>query len=343
MHLNLVATALVAALYLSGCADPSSLRRAAPAAGSEPVELRNTPFFAQKSFQCGPAALATVLSYAGKQAEPDRLVERVYLPGRKGSLQVELMAATRREGLVPYPIESTLGALVDELGAARPILVLQNLGPAIIPVWHYAVVIGYDPSLSAIILRSGATRRKVVPIKRFLQTWESAGSWGIVVLAPGEMPTRPHRERYLRAIAALEAVEQHGPALSGYRAALQQWPGDSAARLGLGNSWYGLGELPKAEKSYRRLIKDEPRNIAGYNNLAQVLADQYRYEEALAVIASGMSLAPEGSDVHRILRETEAEIRQKRWQGSRDRHSLHPELLGLFYAALCATDLYPIC
>lgn len=311
-NVKLIAMALAPALWLSGCADPSSLRRETSAAGLGLVELRDTPFFSQSRYQCGPASLATVLSYAGKKAEPDQLAKRVYIPGRKGSLQVELLAATRREDLIPYPIEPSLGALVDELGAGRPVLVLQNLGLTIIPVWHYAVVIGHDRSFETIILRSGTTRRKMVPVERFLQRWEGAGSWGFVVLAPGELPTRPNRTRYLEAVAAVEEMGQHDAALSAYRAALQQWPGDSAAQLGVGNSWYGLGELHQAEKAYRRLIKEDPRNIAGYNNLAQVLADQDRHKLALAVIATALSLTSDGQEIHRHLQDTEAEIRQKR-------------------------------
>lgn len=303
---------IAATLWFSGCTDHASLRRKAPAAGSKIVELSGTPFFSQIEYQCGPASLATVLTYAGKKAKPQELAERVYLPGRQGTLQVELLAATRREGMVPYTIKQTLDALIDELRAGRPVVVLQNLGPKIIPILHYSVVIGHDPDPGMVILRSGTTRRKVVPVERFLASWEGAGSWGFVVLVPGELPTRPNKVQYLKAVAAMEAVGQHDAALRAYQAALKHWPEDATAQLGVGNSWYGLGELLRAESAYRRLIKKDPGNIAGYNNLAQVLADQKRYDQALAVAARGLSLAPDGHDIHRILRETQAEIRQNR-------------------------------
>ena len=59
--------------------------------------------------------------------------------------QVELVAAIRRYGRVPYEIEPSLSSLTAELQAGRPVLVLQNLGIKIAPLWHYAVVVGYSP------------------------------------------------------------------------------------------------------------------------------------------------------------------------------------------------------
>ena len=89
------------------------------------VELSGTPFFPQEEYQCGPAALATVLNVAGVAAAPDDLVDQVYLPKQHGSLQIELLAATRRADRIPYRFEPTLVALRAELDAGRPVLVLQ--------------------------------------------------------------------------------------------------------------------------------------------------------------------------------------------------------------------------
>ena len=74
----------------------------------------------------------------------DELVAQIYLPERKGSLQPEIIAAVRRYDRVPYRIEPALPALLAELRAGRPVLILQNLGLRSLPRWHYAVVIGYS-------------------------------------------------------------------------------------------------------------------------------------------------------------------------------------------------------
>ena len=125
------------------------------------IELEETPFFSQTRYQCGPAALATTLVASGANAELDELVDAVYLPGRQGSLQLEMLAATRSAGRLPYVVNKTLSALLEELDAGRPVIVLQNLGVRVIPRWHYAVVVGIDAGRDRVILRSGTERRRV--------------------------------------------------------------------------------------------------------------------------------------------------------------------------------------
>src|SRR5688572_23044905 len=94
---------LICLLSLTGCTTYPSVRETLSATDvpspQTKVELTTTPFFPQKTHQCGPAALASVLSAAGVAITPDELTNEVYLPARRGSLQLELLAATRRRGL----------------------------------------------------------------------------------------------------------------------------------------------------------------------------------------------------------------------------------------------------
>ncbi|MGE5154403.1 MAG: PA2778 family cysteine peptidase [Bdellovibrio bacteriovorus] len=309
--MRIIAAALAAGLMLLGCSLGQPILRDGAADDRQGLlELRNTPFFPQEVYQCGPAALATVLVAAGKETSPQALAEQVYLPGRRGSLQVELLGATRRQGLLPYPIDPSLLALVEALRGGRPVLVLLDFGVPLYPVWHYAVVVGHDASRRTLILRSGSTRRKLMSERRFLAAWGRGGSWGLVVLRPGELPAAPDRVRYLEAVAALESAGHHAAAESAYRAALGVWPDDPTALLGLGNSLYGRGDRAGAERAYRRLIAAHPGSIAAYNNLAQVLAEGGQKASALDVLARGLSLAPEGHPLRATLEETRAEIRQ---------------------------------
>src|SRR5262245_57366042 len=90
------------------------------------VELQDTPFFPQTAHQCGPAALATVLGASQVRTTPEELARLVYLPGRRGSLQIEMQAAPRQFGRIGYRIQPELAAILGELDAGRPVLVLHN-------------------------------------------------------------------------------------------------------------------------------------------------------------------------------------------------------------------------
>ena len=91
--------ALAGVLFLGallvGCAAPQTrvLLDNAPPNLPQRVELTATPFYPQETHQCGPAALATALASAGLPLGPDVLTAQVYVPGREGSLQPEMLAA----------------------------------------------------------------------------------------------------------------------------------------------------------------------------------------------------------------------------------------------------------
>jgi ABC-type bacteriocin/lantibiotic exporter with double-glycine peptidase domain len=141
----------------------------------------------QKAYQCGPAALATLLQDQGIPWSPEQLVPEVYVPARQGSLQAEMLAAARARGLVAYPLRPELDAILREVAAGRPVLVLQNLGLSWLPRWHYAVIVGYDLARGEIVLRSGLHERHVNGFARFERTWRRAGRWAFVVTPPDKL------------------------------------------------------------------------------------------------------------------------------------------------------------
>ena len=262
-----------------------------PTAQQPAVELTAVPFFPQEEFQCGPAALATALNWSGTQLTPESLAPQVYLPERKGSLQVELLAATRRHGRVPYVIRPELETLISEVRAGHPVLVLQNLALSWYPKWHYAVVVGFDLQQDQIILRSGREQRQVLPIKLFERTWRRSDYWAITVTTPDHLPVSAEEIPYLQAVAPLERLQRWQDAKNAYSAALTRWPNSIAAHMGLGNSLYALHDVHGAEIAYRHVTQQDPNFAPAYNNLAQTLADQNHLDAAEEAARQAVSLA----------------------------------------------------
>ena len=293
---------------ICGCAGIPESARELPDPGIV-VELTETPFFPQEQYQCGPAALATALSASGVEVSPDALVPKVYIPGRKGSLQVEMLAATRTSKRLPYVLDSSLTAIVRELQAGRPVLVLQNLGVSMIPRWHYAVVVGFDGSEGMVILRSGTEDRRLTRTKLFLRTWARSDFWAMVILRPGELPGEPDRERFLAAVADLEQVGMAAEASVAWRAALTEWPADPVARFGLGNSLVTLNQLDDAEAIYRELIAEHPDLVVARNNLAMTLHKQGRNREAMREIEVALEQADSPALIEELL-DSKTQIQQ---------------------------------
>ncbi|MGE5472570.1 MAG: PA2778 family cysteine peptidase [Bacteroidota bacterium] len=239
------------------------------------AELTGVAFFPQQDHQCGPSALATVLGAGGVPRTPDQLASAVYLPERKGSLQFELLAATRRAGLLPYPLAPRLSAVITEIAAGHPVLVLQKQGWASLADWHYAVVIGYDLTENKVILRSGREARLTLSIDDFDRSWAGAGRWAFVALPADQIPATASEVRYIRAAVALEAVAPLAAARA-YQTALQRWPGNLPARIGIGNAAYRRHDLAAAEAAYRQATIDHPESADAWNNLAQTLHETGR-------------------------------------------------------------------
>ena len=304
--------ALLSALLLvaAGCAGPhprldATLQQAGLPASRELVE---TPFFPQEDYQCGPAALATVLVASGVEVTDRELAGKVYLPQREGSLQLELVAASRRHDRLPYPIDARLPALLAEINAGRPVLVLQNLGFESFPTWHYAVVIGYDAMQGEMILRSGPERRHTMSSTAFMRSWELADKWGLVLLRPGEMPAEVDQGRYLNALVAMEPVVSPQMRTRYYAGAAERWPQNSLALFGLANSYYAQGAQDPAESTYRELLAMQPGHAAARNNLAHLLAGKGHRAEAIDMLDRGLAAMPANDPLRESLLTTREEI-----------------------------------
>lgn len=279
---------------LSGCAllvpQTDELHRAWPADLAKRVELEDVPFFPQKDYECGPAALATTLTYFGAKITLDDLINEVYLPARQGSLQVEMLTAPRRYGMVSYRLAPRLDDLLREVAAGTPVIALQYYGVWPFSIWHYAVVVGYDSSKGELVLRSGEKQRLSMPLAVFEYTWKEGKRWAMVAVPPDRIPVTASESSYVTAVVAMERAGNPRATTAAYEAFLRRWPDNLTATIGLANSYYALGELKQAEALLRQAAERHPDSVAVLNNLAQTLSDQKRNDEALALIERAAAL-----------------------------------------------------
>ena len=257
---------------LSGCAVFAEPRQSAALAASAPPglpprsELRSVPFFPQTPYHCGPAALATVLVHAGIAATPEQLADAVFLPTREGALQVEMLAAARRSGALAVPLPPQLAALFAEVAAGHPVVLLQNLGLAWMPRWHYAVLVGYDLAVREVVLRSGTTEREVMGFALFERTWARGAHWAFVALPPGRLPVGATEVDAVQAAIAFERVASPAQAQRAYDSLVARWPGNALAGLGQGNTRFASGDVAGAAAAFERVAMQHD-NAAAWHNL----------------------------------------------------------------------------
>jgi len=303
---------LVILLAVGACSTPSqtlNIRQDPPADIPLQQELISTPFFPQEKYHCGPAALAMVIKFRDIEVEPDEIVPLIYVPGRKGSLQEEVVAAVRRYDLLPVKLDGELKSILREIASGNPVLVMQNLGLNFYPKWHYAVAVGYNLPEQTIVLRSGLYERLVRPFSLFERTWKRAGYWSLAIVPPEVIPNTVDADRFLNTVIEFEQTGRSSPAHRAYLSAANKWPSSLLAQIGIGNTAYALGEYDKSESAYKKALELSPQKAEVWNNLAYALVKQGKSTESLDAIEMALQISPDNANYL----QSQAELRQ--WAG----------------------------
>jgi len=271
-------------VILSGCSsmlEVRQMRNLPEYASQKPLAIPAVPFYPQQEYQCGPAALAILLSWTGVKVTPDQLTPLVYVPNRKGSFQVEMIAAARQFERIPYVIKPNVRTLMDEISAGNPVLIFQNLGLQWYPEWHYAVVTGIDLVNNTIRLNSGTIENYIMNLETFERTWQRAQKWAMVVLAPGSLPADGDDLSYVKAVSFFETAGKLELTLQAYKAGIKRWPESVLLQMGIGNTYYQQHNLGESRRYYQRATELDGSYAPAHNNLAQVLFELGLYNDAL--------------------------------------------------------------
>lgn len=272
-----------------------------PAAIQEKVELDSVPFYPQEAYQCGPAALATVLDYRGVEVTPDTLSGRLFIPERKGSLQIEMVATARSHGLLAYRLPTDIESILREIDAGNPVLVMQNLSVSWWPRWHYAVIVGYDLKESILILRSGTIQRHKIDFYTFRNTWDKADNWAYVFVEPESLPASAEALSYIRSCHELFQAGFKQEAVLAFRQGAVAWPEESLVLMALANAEYQIGDYEAAYNVFINELRLHPANASAWNNLAYTLIKRACYSEAHAAVECARQLAPEDENIQQSL------------------------------------------
>lgn len=293
-----VMAVVISALLLTACATPYQTRQLKNSPPDIPSasELTSVPFYPQQDYQCGPAALATVINHFGAQTTAEELLPLVYIPELKGSLQAEMLAAARQFGRLAIQQDGRLESILREVSNGTPVLVLQNLGLEAYPFWHYAVVVGYDLHAQQIILRSGEMKRLVRPFSVFERTWERGGFWAVVVVPPDIMPHSVSQAEFVKAVLALESTQLKPSLLAAYQSGVTRWPQSFILQMGRGNAAFALGNYELAQQAFLTATTIKPDRAEAWNNLAYALVRAGHKKRAVDAINQALKLQPEHSE-----------------------------------------------
>ncbi len=234
--------------------------------------MENVPLIEQADFHCGPAALAMTLQWAGQDVSQDDIARLAFVPGARGTFQEDMIGAARRRGALALNIKG-FDDLMVEVAAGHPVIVFQNLGESFAPIWHYAVVIGYDLERELVTLHSGQLSLTEMSLAKFERTWAGGEGWAFVALAPDGFPATASERDLLDAAAGLERANQPNAASKVYRTGSERWPSNWLWQFGLGNALYALGDPVGARQAWETAVDLEPAAPEPRQNLATLKAE----------------------------------------------------------------------
>jgi tetratricopeptide (TPR) repeat protein len=250
-----------------------------------------------------------LLNYWGANVKVADIETLIFTPGREGSLQLDLVTAARRLGFLAYKLEPRLDDAFEELQAGNPVIIFQNLGLSWFPVWHYAVLIGYDLDSEKVFLRSGENARQELSLTPFLYTWGRSNNWALVVVPAGKVPITASNTEYFEAAVGLERVKRWPEAQIAYAEGYRRWPNDINLMLAYANSLYRSGELAAAERVLEAGQSAEPGSAVILNNYAHILATRGELSKALLFSSKASAIDSPYRDIcERTRQEIEARI-----------------------------------
>ncbi|SDT29307.1 cysteine peptidase family C39 domain-containing protein [Pseudomonas granadensis] len=183
----------------------------------ERVELSGT-FYRGEAYQSGPQVLASLLSQQGIVITPGLLEKPLQLPGAEDKLQRNIENLAREYGMLVYPLDSNLPALLTQVAAGYPVMVRFSEGSAFWAEPRYAILSGYDRNKQNVLLRAGMNRRQLMGFSAFESALEKSGGWAILIQKPSQIPAAVDQQRWLKAADALVQAGQENEAAQARKA-----------------------------------------------------------------------------------------------------------------------------
>lgn len=228
--------------------------------------IKNIPFIDQAVGYCGPATLTMAMQHAGQDVKIEEIAQQVFTPGLKGSLQLHMISAARRNELTAIPIKN-LSALLTEISAGNPVIIFENLALSWLPQWHYALALGYDLQKQEIILHSGHDAYFRWDLAKFERSWMLGDYWGLVVLPAGKLSATANEIAHVTAAVGLENANNFAAAEKSYRAVLEKWPTSLVGLIGLANLVYKKGQYKESVLLLKQAVVAHPTSEAAKHNL----------------------------------------------------------------------------
>jgi len=247
---------------------------------------------------CGAGSLATVLQHYGDATSMQQW-DQTLPKTRGGVLTVDLLLAARQTGFDAQLVTGTPEVIADELSSGRPVILMLQVVDSPghrYDFFHYIVADGIDAQRNLIRTQWGDRKGRWVSLARLEQSWSGGGHTAILI-RPRDRDAAVRDS--LRAAIMLEEDGKYAEAAARYREILTAHPDSVVAWTDLGNAEVQLGHRAAAEEAFRKALSLEANSRDALNNLAWLLYQDKRLDEAESLARK--AIAQPGPDSYLIL------------------------------------------
>jgi ABC-type bacteriocin/lantibiotic exporter with double-glycine peptidase domain len=143
----------------------------------------DVPFIAQHQVNdCGPAALASILVFHGRDVSLEEVTQAVFTPVLERTLLPDMENHARRLGFATNSGRGDLDMLRRSIDAGRPVILMLEMGGRMFSQGHYVVVFGHDPE--GFLMHVGTNADVFLMDRELLERWEPMNRLYLVVELP---------------------------------------------------------------------------------------------------------------------------------------------------------------
>jgi len=237
---------------------------------------------------CGAGSLATVLQHYGDPTSMQQWDST--LPKMHGGVMtIDMLLAARSKGFDAQLVTGTPQSIATELENGRPVIlmlqVIDSPGHAY-DFFHYIVADGIDTERNLIRTQWGDKQARWVSLEKLEKPW-SGGGHAAILIHP--LSADDQVRQALRSAIVLEDDGKVAEAAAKYREILAAHPDSSVAWTDLGNAEEKLGDNQAAEDAFRKALEIDPASRDALNNLAWLLYQEKRLDEAESFARKALS------------------------------------------------------
>jgi len=243
---------------------------------------------------CGAGSLSTVLQHYG-DATTMQTWDASLPKTRGGVLTIDMLIAARKAGFDAQLVTGTPAIVEQELQQGHPVILMLQVVDSPgkhYDFFHYVVADGIDPASGLIRTQFGDGKGRWTSFERLEKAW-SGGSHAAILIHPFSSSDA------LRAAVALEDSGKYAEAAHAYRTILSNHPDSLLAWTNLGNAEMQLGHRADAEEAFRKALVIDAASRDALNNLAWLLYESKRYDEAESLARK--AVAQHGPDSYLML------------------------------------------